>query len=184
MHRLTSGSVVLVLLMLTGCASDQAITGQMFAEEAPKGAVSQQVDPALAPLKDPVAKTELSEMLVGQLGVDSTQAMGGVGAILALARQRLSPLDFMRLSDNFPEMDQYLSAVPQSGASISWFSSPESLMGESNHGLGGLAVLANSFRKLGMDADMIGQFVPIVLQYVQAQSGPEALSLLQGALYR
>jgi hypothetical protein len=46
-----------------------------------------------------------------------------------------------------------------------------------------LAVLAGSFQTLGMDTNMIGQFVPVVLQYVRDQSGPTAMSLLQRSLY-
>jgi hypothetical protein len=49
--------------------------------------------------------------------------------------------------------------------------------------LGDLAALAGSFQTLGMNTNMITQFVPLVLQYVQGQSGAGAMSLLQSALY-
>jgi len=125
----------------------------------------------------------LTGILTEQLSITPQQAMGGVGAILALAQQRMDPIDFMRLSNSVPNIDQYFSEVPASASSVSWFSSPESLQGQQGPVSDRLAFLAGSFEKLGMNAEMVGRFTSIVLQYFQAQNGPEVMSLLLGALY-
>jgi hypothetical protein len=48
--------------------------------------------------------------------------------------------------------------------------------------LGNVASLAGGFKQLGLDTDMIGKFVPIVLGFVQSKGGDGLKSLLQGAL--
>lgn len=189
-NRLMPLTVVFVLMMLAGCANEQPFTGQTFAQDTQQGSDSglgvfptPQSSGAAGGLNGASSEAELVDLVVSQLGVDSRQAKGGIGAIFALAQQRMDPSDFMRLSSSVPGMEQYLSAVPQSTSSISWFSSTESLLSEQGNGLGKLAVLATSFQALGMNADMIREFVPLLMQYIQGQSGPEALSLLQSALY-
>lgn len=125
----------------------------------------------------------LVNLLVGQLGVSPQQALGGVGSIFSVAQQRLNPGDFSKLSQSVPGMDRYLSAVPRQTAA----SGSSSLLGAAGSMMGGqvgnLANLAGSFQSLGMNPSMVSQFVPVVLQYVQNQSGPGAVSLLQQALH-
>lgn len=48
--------------------------------------------------------------------------------------------------------------------------------------LSGMAGLTNSFDILGMCSDMVGQFIPIVLDYVKGRGGEKAMKLLQGSL--
>jgi hypothetical protein len=125
----------------------------------------------------------LINILVGQLGISPQQALGGVGSIFSVAQQRMSPGDFSQLSTSVPGMDQYLGSVPQQVAA----SGSSSLLGAAGNMMGGqfgsLAALAGSFQTLGMNPSMVSQFVPVVLQYVQNQSGASAMSLLQNALY-
>lgn len=183
MNRLAPVSAVLLLSMIAGCASEQPLTGQMFADDSQEPLSRQAGNPVAVGSPDAGPETELVDILVNQLGIDSRQAKGGVGSILALVQQRMDPIDFMRLSNSVPNIDQYLSAVPASTSSISWFSSPESLQGQQGPGSDRQTVLESSFERLGMNADMISRFTSIVLQYVQAQNGPEVMSLLLGALY-
>ncbi|AEG02060.1 DUF2780 domain-containing protein [Methylomonas methanica] len=169
-------------LWLAGCTPAQQQTSQNWAlggQQAP--AVQQAVNPNPVAATSP--ETGLVNLLVNQLGVNSQQAMGGVGSIFSLAQQRMNPGDFMQLSGSVPGMNQYLSAVPQPSSSSVLLGSAASLMGDQVGGLGSLAALAGSFQSLGMSTNMIGQFVPMVLQYVQGQSGPAAMSLLQSVLY-
>lgn len=190
MNNFMSLSAVCTLVLIAGCTSEQQFAGQTFAQEAPQNSVGQQGGNPAPISNNPLAMSNsadpemgLIDTLVGQLGINSQQAMGGVGSIFSLAQQRMNPSDFMQLSSYVPDMDQYLSAVPQPAASNSLFGSAANLMGGQDNGLGSLAVLGGSFQTLGMDANMISQFVPVVLQYIQGQSGPAAMSLLQNALY-
>lgn len=43
--------------------------------------------------------------------------------------------------------------------------------------LGNLASLAGGFDKLGLDAGMIGRFVPVLLSFLQSKGGGELASL-------
>lgn len=170
-------------LVTTGCATvPEQWDGQILAQGATQTpAHASNITPAVS--GNPSSELGLVNTLVGRFGINSQQALGGVGSIFALAQQRMKPEDFMQLSSSVPGMDRYLSSVPDSTSSISWSSSEAELMAPNNNRLGHLAALTGSFRTLGMDADMIGQFVPVVLQHVQMESGPAAMNLLENALY-
>jgi len=105
--------------------------------------------------------------LTSQLGVTPTQATGGVGSILAYAKDRLSPADFGTVSKALPGSDTYLKAagdlVP--GGKID-----------------SMAGLNAAFSKLGMSPDMVGKFMPIVTDYVGKAGGDTAKNLLAAAL--
>lgn len=174
------------IVWLAGCAPTQQQSSQNWALGGqPAPAVQQAVNSntVVASASTLSPETGLANILVNQLGVNPQQAMGGVGSIFSLAQQRMNPSDFMQLSSSVPGMEQYLSAVPQPSSSRVLLGSAAGLMGDQIAGLGNLATLAGSFQNLGMNTNMIGQFVPVVLQYVQGQSGPALMSLLQRALY-
>lgn len=181
MKYVMSYTLVGAVAWLAGCTPAQQQTNQNWAGGQQAPAVNLYTAAvASAPVSQ---ETALVNILMNQLGVNSQQAMGGVGSIFSLAQQRMNPGDFMQLSGSVPNMNQYLSAVPQPSSSSVLLGSAASLMGDQAGGLGNLATLAGSFQSLGMNASMIGQFVPVVLQYVQGQSGQAAMSLLQSALY-
>lgn len=146
-----------------------APTGQMM------GLFFEQAADAKSP-----SETELVNLLVERLGVDSRQAMGGMGAIFALARQRMTPEDFMQLSNSVPNMEQYLAVVPPSTTSFQ-------LGIEANavdvNEVAGAEALNEAFQSLGMNPEMIPRFVTVVLQYLQQRSELAAMSLLQSAMY-
>lgn len=183
MKHLISITAMSGLLLATGCATMQEPwNGQTFAQGAPQTQDQTSNNPTTAS-GNPSSELGLVNILVDQLGINSQQALGGAGSIFALAQQRMKPADFMQLSSSVPGMDRYLSSVPASTSSISWLSSEAELMGEQTSRRSNLGALTGSFQTLGMDANMINQFVPVVLQYVQTESGPAAMNLLQNALY-
>jgi hypothetical protein len=49
-------------------------------------------------------------------------------------------------------------------------------------GAGGLTSLAGGFSKLGLDAGMIGKFVPIILSFVQSKGGNAVKGILEKVL--
>lgn len=120
--------------------------------------------------------------LTSQLGVTETQATGGAGALFALAREQMAPSDFVQVSSAVPGVDQLLGAAPAlGGGSSGLLGDAASALGAGSD-LGQLAQLAGPFSELGMSPDMISQFVPIVLDYVQSTGGESAMGLMQGAL--
>lgn len=172
----TSRSITIIstVCLLTACAPSKELKEQTLAESPTTTAISKAANSS---------QSDLTGMLTNQLGINQQQALGGAGSIFALAQKRMKPGDFMQLSQSVPDMDQYLSAVPDSKkSSSSLFGSAADLVGEGSN-LGSLASLAGSFQSLGMDTAMINQFLPVVLKYVQGQGGAGAMSLLQNALY-
>lgn len=181
-------TVVGAVISIVACTPVQQNTGQTFAQGVVQSPVAQQA--VTSGINNSTAVTNvvspelgLVNALVNQLGINQQQAMGGVGSIFSLAQQRMNPTDFMQLRGNVPGMDQYLSAVPEPSSSSLLIGSAASMLGGQAGGLGNLAALAGSFQTLGMNSNVITQFVPLVLQYVQGQSGAGAMSLLQSALY-
>ena len=81
-------------------------------------------------------------------------------------------------------MDQMLEAAPESKSSGmgGMLGSGTSLFGGSGGTFDSMAGLAGSFSKLGLSPDKVGEFVPVVLSYVQSKGGDSVRNLLAGAL--
>jgi hypothetical protein len=132
----------------------------------------------------PIAvQTSLTDTLVKQLGITAEQAQGGAGAIFQVARSGLDSGQFKALSKVVPEMDSLLSAAPmQSVASSGLAGNASSALGNSSP-YGNLAGLASTFKELKLSPDMVDQFVPVVIDYVQTNGGALTANMLQSALY-
>lgn len=124
-------------------------------------------------------------ILVQQLGITPTQALGGAGSIFSMAQQSMSPTSFGQVSNAVPGMSQILAAAPVLGGSTSGvgglMGGAASALGTGNS-LGNMAMMASSFQGLGLSSGMVSQFIPVILQYVQAQGGSATMGLLQGAI--
>ncbi len=114
--------------------------------------------------------TELVNLLTQELGVTKEQAKGGAGAIFNTAKEKLSAEDFSKVENAVPGMDDLLQAAPKADGL-------SSLLGG-----GEMGSLASSFSKLGLSPDMIGQFTPVVLDYVESKGGATVRNILQGVL--
>jgi hypothetical protein len=121
----------------------------------------------------------LIELLTSQLNIDTAQAEGGLGAIAKLAQAKLGSGDFSQLSDAIPGFDSLAANAPQvdSGGLGGLFGSAMSAIG--GDGAGNIAQLVGMFDKVGLDADMVTKFAPIVMQFVQEQGGEGAMGLLK-----
>ena len=126
---------------------------------------------------------ELLEQLTQSLGVQEDQAKGGAGLIFNLAKEKLSEGDFSSLAGAVPGIGDLISAAPQSGGGLS------GALGGLTSGLGGglgklaaLASLAGGFKDLGLDSEMIGKFVPVILSFVQSKGGDSVKKLLENVL--
>lgn len=129
-----------------------------------------------------VNAAELVGVLTDQLGVTNNQATGGAGAIFRYAKDRLSPDDFAMVAKAVPEMDSLLNAAPQAEGLGGMVGNGLSALNSDAGGLGELAALAGPFNQLDLDLDMIGKFVPVILDYVQSTGGESTVNLLKGAL--
>jgi hypothetical protein len=120
---------------------------------------------------------ELTDQLTSNLGVNESQAKGGAGLLLKLAKDKLSGGDFSRVSAAVPGIDGLIGAAPSGGGALGG-------LGEvfGGGGLGSLAGLAGGFANLGLDAGMIGKFIPIVLSFVQSKGGDQVKGILEKVL--
>ena len=133
-------ALIVMTMMLSGCAHMQS-----------KG------------LTDP-----LISALTGQLNVTADQAQGGVGSILALAKEKLSGMDFNSLTKAIPGADTYMKAAKDLGA----VTGP----------VGDKTGLISSFSKLGMGSDLVGKFSRVLSDFVGKAGGESAKNLLAAVL--
>jgi Protein of unknown function VcgC/VcgE (DUF2780) len=126
----------------------------------------------------------LVSLLTGNLGVTAPQAEGGAGAIFSYAKQKLSPDEFTTVAGAVPEMDSLLKAAPhtQTSGLGKAIGGTGSMLGGGAAKVGGLATVGESFSKLGMQPDMVNQFVPTILQYVESKGGATTKNILAAVL--
>jgi hypothetical protein len=119
---------------------------------------------------------------LSKLNVTPQQAVGGTSAMLGLAKNQLSSTDYSELAKSVPGIDK-LSGGGQLGALSGLLGSSGKSAGLEN-ALGNVKDtndLNNAFSALGMDSGMIGQFAPVILQYLGQQGvGGSLLQSLGG----
>jgi hypothetical protein len=131
--------------------------------------------------------------LIGQLdelNVTPTQAVGGSGALLQLAKQQLSSNDYAQLAKSVPGIDKLtgdsgLDQLGQLGALTGLLGKSDTTVNAQAaaavDGVQNLGDVNQAFSALGMDAGMIGQFAPLLLQYLGNQGvGGSLLQSLRG----
>lgn len=123
---------------------------------------------------------ELIGQLTKGLNVTPEQAIGGSGALFGLAKTRLKPEDFTKVSDAVPGMDGLLKAAPK--PKEGGMGALSALSGALPGKAGGLASAATSFKSLGLSPDMAVKFVPIMTKFVKVKGGAGVADLLSGAL--
>ena len=122
---------------------------------------------------------ELIKLLTENLGVSSSQAEGGTGLLLDLAKKQLGGDDFGKISSVIPNADSLMKNIPQASGLGGMLGGLGGMLGGKAGGLGNLAALAGGFSKLDMDSDMIQKFVPVVMSYLKEQGGSELEGLLK-----
>jgi hypothetical protein len=123
------------------------------------------------------ANPELVGAVAKELGSTPKQAEGATGALFALAKTRLKPEEFTKVSGSVPGMSGLLKAAPalEGGSALSKVAGTT---GSSS----GLAAVAGSFSKLGLSPDVAMKAVPVLTNYVTKSGGADVGKLLAGAL--
>ena len=123
----------------------------------------------------------LLSALTSQLNVTPEQAVGGTGAMLGLAKNQLSGTDYSQLGKSVPGLDQ-LSGSNSLGSLGALSGMLGQTGGSKTSGLDGLLGnvkntndLNTAFSALGMDSGMIGQFAPVILQYLGGQGASSSV---------
>lgn len=126
----------------------------------------------------PGSSTAQSADLLGKLtdlNVSTEQAVGGTSALLALARNQLPGNDYSQLLQSVPVLGEF-----SGGGSnlLGQASAVSGLLGKSNPlakqtdtagNIQSLTDVAQQFSGLGMDAGMISQFTPVLLDFIGNQ---------------
>ena len=120
---------------------------------------------ATAGLPSGITSNPLVSALTSGLGVSPEQAVGGTGAMMGLAQNKLSPDQFGSIT----------SAVPGLG-DITKAAGP--LLGGAS--LNSLADVTGAFSKLGLSPDMVSKFAPIIGDAISKGGGSQVATLFTG----
>lgn len=171
----TSRSIVLAAFLTLAAGSASAFNLEDAAKMA--SAVTGN-DGEIGALADPQTSDLIGSMAA--LDVTPQQALGGAGALLGLARNQLQPADYAQLLESAPGLAHFTgnSALGQLGALNGLLGmSPgeeavEAAPAQTEELLGNVDSLADvdqAFSALGMESSMVGQFAPLLLQYLGGQ---------------
>ena len=106
--------------------------------------------------------------LTNQLCVTETQAEGGMGSLLQVAKGALSSDEFGQLSQGIPGMDTLLAAAPALGSKSAGGNALTGMLSNAGGmaaGLGAMGKLTEQFEALGLSSDMIMQFANIATPF-------------------
>jgi hypothetical protein len=129
------------------------------------------------------ANPELIGALTQEMGATVPQASGAAGALLGLAKTRLKPEEFTKVSAAIPGIDSLMAAAPAvAGTSGTGAAGALAKATGGATALGGLSAVAPAFEKLGLKPEMAMKAVPVLTRYVTKSGGADVASLLAGAL--
>ncbi len=118
--------------------------------------------------------------LIENLGVDEKQAEGGLGSIFNYAKENMSGDQFSQLSDSIPGLGDLLKSAPD----VSKMAGEGGLGGlmdkasEYNESFKAINDVKKQFESLGLDTDMIMQYVKQAQAYLDTEEGQKAKQLL------
>jgi len=124
---------------------------------------------------------DLIKRLIKELGVNKTQAQGGLVALLRAGQQNMARADFNEFVADIPGADELLRKAPPPSTLSSLAGGLGSLFG-GRSSPGRWAGLAASFTELGVDLDTAKKFGPIVIDYVRHHGGEEIVDKMKFAL--
>ena len=113
-------------------------------------------------------KNPLLGALTSQLGVTENQARGGVGSYLTLLQEKLAKGDFDKIASLVPGASGYVDSAKKLGAVAGPLKNLQGLNG--------------ALGTLGMNAETVAKFTPLVTNYLGKLGGPTVQSMLAGAL--
>jgi hypothetical protein len=125
---------------------------------------------------------ELIKMLTDQLGISDEQAQGGAGLLFKMAREKLGVGEYEQVSAHLPEVDALADRASESGFLGSTLGGLAASLSGGKSNAGHLAGLVGAFAEQGLDADMLGKFVPIILSFVKNKEGAVARDILSKVL--
>jgi len=104
--------------------------------------------------------------LTQKVGVTADQAIGGLGAILGLAKNKVSAEDFSKLTSGIPSAEKYMQAAGEKGIKTA--------------DIKDIIDLKGAYKKLGMSEQAVSDFSPAAINYVRSAGGDAAADVLTG----
>jgi hypothetical protein len=120
---------------------------------------------------------DLIELLIKNLGINHSQAMGGAGLILQIAKEKLDSSDFSELAKHIGGLDDILGAAPKTGSLIGSLGGLASGFGGGGDKIVVITKLAGGFSKLDLGSDMIMKFFSVMETYFR-DKGDEAVDAI------
>ena len=117
---------------------------------------------ATAGLPSGITSNPLVSALTSGLGVSPEQAVGGTGAMMGLAQNKLSPAQFGSITSAVPGLGEITKAAGP-------------LLGSTP--LSSLTDVQGAFSKLGMSQDTVGKFAPIIGEAISKGGGSQVAGL-------
>ena len=125
---------------------------------------------------------ELVKLLVKNIGITTQQAEGGAGSIFNAAKQNMGVEDFLKVTTAMSEVESLMDAAPKTEKGSGTLGGISSMLSENIGSVGKMVGLYNSFSRLGLSKDMVGQFIPLILNYAVSKGGKTISNLLKTAL--
>jgi len=131
---------------------------------------------------------DLVKMLTSQLGVTEPQASGGAGSLFNMAKGMLSEEDFGQVSGAIPGIGDLINAAPEVSESTAGAGTSDKMAGLAK-GLGSVtkavegankyAAVYDQFKQLGLNTEMVSQFVPVLLSFANSAGGESVMNILK-----
>ncbi|KLV00376.1 hypothetical protein ABT56_22540 [Photobacterium aquae] len=115
-----------------------------------------------------ISNNPLTSLLSSQLGISPEQAAGGAGALLSVAASQLSGDQAAELANMIPGAEGLTDQLPPGVGAL----------------LGNMDTINQIFSALGMDASMVTQFIPVVLQFLGDQGASAGLLDSLGSIWK
>ncbi|AJR06788.1 hypothetical protein C9J03_24345 [Photobacterium gaetbulicola] len=110
----------------------------------------------------------LTDLISSQLNISNEQAAGGAGALLSIAASQLGGEQATELTKMIPGLDALTDSLPPGTSAL----------------LGNMDTINQVFSALGMDASMVSQFIPVVLQFLGDQGASAGLLDSLGSIWQ
>lgn len=113
-----------------------------------------------------IGKTMALVNSLEKIGISPDAAIGGIGAVLSLAKGNLDPSDLSKVTGAFPDMNNIMKEAKKLGVG----------------NVTNMADLGKTFSKLGMKPTDVVKFIPEVTKYVGSNGGSGAGDIIGGLL--
>ena len=128
--------------------------------------------------------TELTSVISDNLGISEAQSEGGIASIFSYVKSNLTDTNYSQLAEAIPGLESLIENAPETSSSTntSSLSSLISKASEYSDTLGTISTLKQQFDALGLDSEMISEFISQINAYLTNEQASDTQALLQSGL--